>query len=104
MRPSRNGVRPNSLHQTTSVSDKKAEAFDLLMEAIYALLRENKEVLWGSMVKQTMQRKKPYFNEEYHGYSSFSKLLEDGERHNLIKLKRDQKSGTYIITEVMAGE
>jgi len=42
---------------------KKRECFELLVDAILALERENKDVLWGSMVKQTMQRKKPTFNE-----------------------------------------
>jgi len=50
------------------------------------------------MVKQTMIRKRPSFNEGYYGYSSFSKLLEDAAKHNIIELKRDSKSGTYIIT------
>lgn len=76
---------------------KQAEAFRLLIDSIKALMRENKEILWGSMVKQTMQRKKPTFNEEYYGYSTFSDLLEDAQGSNLIKIKRDTKSGTYII-------
>ncbi|HEY5609724.1 MAG TPA: NYN domain-containing protein, partial [Thermoanaerobaculia bacterium] len=38
---------------------KQAECFKLLIDSIKALMRENKEILWGSMVKQTMQRKKP---------------------------------------------
>jgi len=50
------------------------------------------------MIKQTMQRKKPAFNEGYYGYSTFSELLEDAERNNVIKLKKDQRSGTYIVT------
>ncbi len=77
---------------------KKSEAFRLMVDAIQALLRDNKDVLWGSMIKQTMQRKKPSFNEGYFGYSTFSELLEDAERNNLIKLKKDQRSGTYIVT------
>jgi len=82
-----------------SGSNKKtAEAFSLMVDAIQALLRENKDVLWGSMIKQTMQRKKPSFNEGYYGYSSFSELLEDAERNKIIKLKKDQRSGTYIVT------
>jgi hypothetical protein len=53
-----------------------------------------------------MQRKKPEFNEEYYGYSTFSKLLEDAEKHQVIKLKRDQRSGTYVVTgfDVGSGE
>lgn len=77
---------------------KQAECFRLLIDSIKALMRENKEVLWGSMVKQTMQRKKPTFNEEYYGYDTFSDLLEDAQTNNIIKIKRDAKSGTYIIT------
>ncbi len=80
------------------LNKKTAEAFSLMVESIQALLRENKDVLWGSMIKQTMQRKKPSFNEGYYGYSTFSELLEDAERKNIIKLKKDQRSGTYIVT------
>ena len=52
--------------------EKKAEAMAQLIDAIQALQRENKETLWGSMVKQTMIRKNPAFNETYYGYSTFS--------------------------------
>ena len=50
------------------------------------------------MVKQTMQRKRPSFNEGYYGYATFSELLEDAERKSIIKLKKDQRSGSYIVT------
>lgn len=81
-------------------SQKKGDAFRLMAESIRALTRENKEVLWGSMVKQTMQRKRPSFNEGYYGYSTFSELLEDAERQKIIKLKKDARSGTYVITGI----
>jgi uncharacterized LabA/DUF88 family protein len=77
---------------------KKSEVFKLLIDSIKALMRENKEILWGSMIKQTMQRKKPTFNEEYYGYNTFSDLLEDAQNNNIIKIKRDVKSGSYVIT------
>jgi uncharacterized protein (TIGR00288 family) len=77
---------------------KQSEAFNLMIDAINALIREDKDVLWGSMVKQTMKRKRPSFNEGYHGYSTFSELLEDAERNKIVRLKRDQRSGSYIIT------
>jgi uncharacterized protein (TIGR00288 family) len=85
-------------HLLRGLPEKKAEAFAQLIEAIQALQRENKEVLWGSMVKQTMIRKNPAFNESYYGYSTFSKLLEDAAKHKVVSLERDAKSGTYIIT------
>jgi uncharacterized protein (TIGR00288 family) len=84
--------------QVVGGDKKKAEAFKLLIDSIKALMRENKEILWGSMVKQTMQRKRPTFNEEYYGYNTFSDLLEDAQNNNIIKIKRDVKSGSYVIT------
>ena len=83
---------------STFKDKKQAEVFKLLIDSIKALMRENKEILWGSMVKQTMQRKKPTFNEEYYGYNTFSDLLEDAQANNIIRLKKDVKSGSYVIT------
>jgi uncharacterized protein (TIGR00288 family) len=87
----------------TGLPKKQRECFALLADSIKALMRDGKEVLWGSMIKQTMQRKKPEFNEEYFGYSTFSALLEDAEKHHVIKLRRDQRSGTYVVTGFDAG-
>jgi hypothetical protein len=78
---------------------KTREAFELLLEAVEALQRENK-ALHSSLVKETMKRKQPQFSEEYHGYRSFSRLLEDAQKHKLITLQRDARSGTYVIEEV----
>lgn len=80
--------------------EKKREAFELLLDAIEALQREDKDVLWGSMVKQTMKRKNPSFNESYYGYRSFSKLLEDAAKTKIIEITHDAKSRSYIITPV----
>jgi uncharacterized LabA/DUF88 family protein len=87
----------------SGLPEKTVEGFSLLMESIQALKRENKEVLWGSMIKQTMQRKNPSFSESYYGYRAFSELLEAAEKHKLITLKRDTKSGSYIITGFGSG-
>jgi len=78
--------------------EKKRELFHLMLDSIQALQRENYDVIWGSMIKQTMQRKQPYFNESYYGYRSFSELLEDAERQKLISTKKDAKSGGYIVS------
>ncbi|MGC8916307.1 MAG: NYN domain-containing protein [Thermoanaerobaculum sp.] len=78
--------------------EKKQECFALLIDAIKALMRDGKEILWGSMIKQTMQRKKPEFNEEYYGYPTFTALLKDAEAHHIVKLRKDERSGTYVVT------
>jgi uncharacterized protein (TIGR00288 family) len=77
--------------------EQKKEAFQLLVDSVVALVRENKEVLWSSLVKETMKRKKPSFNESYHGYRTFSDLLEDAEKEGIVRLKTDPRSGTYVI-------
>ena len=79
--------------------EKKKEAFQLLVDSVVALVRENKEVLWSSLVKETMKRKKPSFNESYHGYRTFSDLLEDAEKEGVIQLRTDSRSGTYVIAD-----
>ncbi len=80
------------------VPEMKRKAFALLMESLLALRRENKEVLWSSMIKDTMKRKKPSFNESYHGYRSFSELLEDAKKEGLLDLETDKRSRTYVVT------
>ena len=85
-----------------SLPEKLQDCFDLLVDSVSALQRENKEVLWGSMVKETMKRKKPSFNETYYGFRSFSHLLEDAQRRGIVTLRRDQKSGSYIIEDLGA--
>ena len=86
------------LAENVAVSDTKKKAFALLIDSLLALRRENKEQLFSSMVKDTMKRKKPSFNEEYHGYRTFSDLLEDAQRHGLLDLERHKTSGTYVVT------
>jgi uncharacterized protein (TIGR00288 family) len=78
--------------------ETKRKAFALLLESLLALRRENKEVLWSSMVKDTMKRKKPSFNESYHGYRTFSELLEDAQKEGLLELETDKRSRTYVVT------
>jgi uncharacterized protein (TIGR00288 family) len=78
--------------------ETKRKAFALLLESLLALRRENKEVLWGSMVKDTMKRKKPSFNESYHGYRTFSELLQDAQKEGLLELDTDKRSRTYVVT------
>jgi uncharacterized LabA/DUF88 family protein len=84
--------------QAVDIPPEKKEVFDLLLESIAALIRENKDPIFASMVKDTMQRKKPSFNESAYGYRSFSSLLVDAEKRKYIKLHRDKKAGwTYVV-------
>ncbi len=79
--------------------DKKQEAMDFLVETVEGLISErgSDEKLWGSMVKPTMQRRKPGFTESYYGYRSFKELIEDAQKNKLVILVKDEKSGQYTI-------
>ncbi|MBV8232769.1 MAG: NYN domain-containing protein [Planctomycetaceae bacterium] len=78
--------------------ERKREVYSLLIEACNALRRENHEVLYASMIKDTMKRKKPSFDETYYGYRSFTHLLEEADNLALIDIERNPKSGTYVVT------
>jgi uncharacterized protein (TIGR00288 family) len=80
-----------------SIPKQRKDTFQLLVDSIVALVRENKEILWSSMVKETMKRKKPSFSESSVGYRTFSEMLDDAQRHGLIRLRQDEKSGSYIV-------
>ena len=82
-----------------SSDDKRQEALDLVVETVEALAAERgaDDKIWGSMVKQTLKRRKPGFNESYYGYRAFSDLLEDAQKDHLIALELDEKSGGYLI-------
>jgi len=82
-----------------SDEDKKQEALDLLMETVEDLFEERgeEEKVWGSMVKQALKRRKPGFNETYHGFRTFGKLLEEAQARKQLELEYDEKSGGYIV-------
>jgi uncharacterized protein (TIGR00288 family) len=86
--------------------DRRQQAFDLVMDTIEALAeeRDQDDKIWGSMVKQTLKRRNPGFNESYFGFRTFSELLEDAKQHKLLELELDQKSGGYIIKRMAREE
>jgi uncharacterized protein (TIGR00288 family) len=81
---------------------RKEEAFRLLVDTVRALRREGFEVIQASLVKDTIKRKRPAFSEAALGYGSFSELLEDARDSGRIELRRDERSGTYVVTEAKA--
>lgn len=82
--------------------EKIDDAISLVMETAEALYaeRDDRDKLWGSMVKQALKRRRPGFNERYYGVRSFSDLLEEAERRGLIRLSLDERSGGYLIQKV----
>ncbi|MEJ8568108.1 NYN domain-containing protein [Elongatibacter sediminis] len=81
---------------------RSEKAFELILETIDDLYSErgDEDPIWGSMVKQALKRRKPGFNESYHGFRSFGKMLEEMQKRGMVTMKHDEKSGGYIITGV----
>jgi len=104
-KPARQGAKPAApCNVPDSIPEKDAEervqeALDLIMETLEALAEErgSEEKIWGSMVKQTLKRRRPGFNESYFGFRSFNRLLEEASSRDLMELELDEKSGGYII-------
>jgi len=83
--------------------DKTVQAIDLVMSTLDALVAERgeDEKIWGSMIKQTLKRRHPGFNESYYGFKSFNSLLEQAHAKGMLSLERDEKSGGYIVRPVL---
>lgn len=82
--------------------DQAQEAIDLVVrtaEAIYAE-RGDRAKLWGSMIKQTLKRRRPGFNESAYGFGTFNDLLEEAQSRGLLELALDERSGGYIIARI----
>jgi hypothetical protein len=86
-----------------AAADRAQEAINLVLETVRALIEERGDTakLWGSMVKQTLRRRQPGFNESFYGFSSFNDLLEEAQRRRLLEIEMDEKSGGCIIRRLL---
>jgi uncharacterized protein (TIGR00288 family) len=98
-KPAAGADAPKAQKPESAEEDRKQQAFDLVVDTIDELAeeRDQDEKIWGSMVKQTLKRRNPGFNESYFGFRTFSDLLEEAQARKLLTLEPDQKSGGYLI-------
>ena len=98
---SKAGSRKTAKNENTK-TDPVQEAMDLVLNTTEALYSErgDRSKLWGSMIKQTLKRRRPQFNETYYGFSSFNDLLEEAQARDLIELEMDERSGGYIVRSI----
>ncbi|MFT5448421.1 MAG: hypothetical protein ACI9DC_003605 [Gammaproteobacteria bacterium] len=78
------------------IESNREEVVESLVEIIRSLGRDY-DPLWGSLVKQTMRRVHPGFNESYYGFKSFSDMLKNVADMGLIELEHDQERGNFKI-------
>jgi len=78
------------------------EAIELVLQTAEAIYAERGDLakLWGSMIKQTLKRRRPGFNESSFGFGSFNDLLEEAQSRGHLELELDERSGGYIIGRI----
>ena len=96
---SRKTAQSSKTKAAQAAVDKKQEAWGLIVETYEALLGERgeEEKIWGSMIKQTLKRRKPGFSESYYGFRSFGQLLQEAAAQGILELELDEKSGGFIV-------
>jgi len=88
-----------------SVPEDKRQLFDFLLQTTQSLLQESRGVLYSSLVKDTMKRKQPDFNENNFGYGTFGELLEEASERGLLEVERDSRAGgTLVVLGLGKGE
>ena len=73
------------------------EAFELLSETVVGILREDPGEVLAGLVKQSMLRKEPAFDETEYGFTGFARFLEAGRDKGLVRLAKDNRSGGYRV-------
>ena len=78
------------------------EAIDQVLQTAAGIYAErgDRTKLWGSMIKQTLKRRRPGFNESFYGFSSFNDLLEEAQARGQLELELDERSGGYRVVRV----
>jgi hypothetical protein len=80
-------------------ADRALEMVAQTLEALRAERGDDYEIR-GSLIKQTIKRRNPGFNERAHGFRAFNELLLEAQKRCLLKLEDDKQAGTYIVRPV----
>lgn len=81
----------------------KYEAMSLLVETIEGVQKETPGPVLAGLLKQSVQRKEPTFDESDYGFAGFARFLESAQQKGLIILLQDNKSGGYRV-ELPSGD
>ena len=80
------------------LESRKAQAIEMVVEMFDALVSERGDSgkIWASLLKDTLKRRRPEFNETYFGFRTFGNLLEEAQARGMLEFGRDEKSGAYV--------
>ena len=89
-----------STKEPVSELDLQEEAIEFVLDTAEGLFAERGDRVWGSMIKQTLKRQRPGFNENNYGFRSFGDLLKVAEDRGLLEMEMDERSGGYVIIAI----
>ena len=100
----KDAAQPAAAHAGEEKADDEAArrrqaAIDLVLETLEELIeaRGSDERIYASMIKQALKRRRPEFNESYHGYKGFAALLDDMAARGLLVVTKDEKTGQHLV-------
>ena len=75
---------------------QQEEALDRVVQ-IVSSLEDDYDPLWSSLVKQSLRRVEPGFNEKRYGFRNFNDLLEAAAQAGYVTLELDQSRGNHKV-------
>ena len=105
-RPKKPAAKSGNKKRAKQDEDRSDEAIALVLDTAEDLAGERGvgDKLWGSMIKQTLKRRRPGFHESFYGFRSFSDLLEEAQSRGQLQLEMDERSGSYVISALTREE
>jgi hypothetical protein len=104
-RPERQKERPAA---SDTAEDEETltldEAYELLVETLENLQRDEPVPVHASVIKASMKRKEPTFNEVDLGMRTFARFLETARERKLVHLSKDERAGGYRVDVPHAAE
>lgn len=81
----------------------KEEAFALIVETLKGLQHDSPGAVSAGLVKASILRKEPAFNETEYGFSTFTRMLEAAVAKGLLVLHRDERAGGVRVEVATEG-
>ena len=97
-RPERSDDRSKERPRRSPVAaQNNGDAMALLDRALESLVDAGPQVIWATLVRQTMLRLDPEFDERQSGYDGFADLLEAAANDGIIRLQDDERTGSQVV-------
>ena len=87
----------SSSEEEDAVNLSKVEVFAKLVETLEGLVRDTSGPVSSGVLKQSLLRKLPTFDEAEFGFTGFARFLENAHTKGLISIHTDSRAGGYLV-------